>query len=85
MFACEFDREALIDDCLFHWRYLLYDTLFGRWLQNTLVIALCSTVISLFCGISAGYALARLRFKGAGTMASKEIFLGFLLPSTSSK
>ncbi|RMF87364.1 MAG: carbohydrate ABC transporter permease, partial [Nitrospinota bacterium] len=77
----DFDRDAIIEDCFYHWRYLWYDTLFGRWLQNTLFIAFCSTLISLFCGISAGYALARLRFQGAGIIGIL-IFVTYLVPPT---
>ncbi len=72
---------ALMDDCLFHWRYLLRDTLFIRWLQNTLFIALVSTFISLFAGITSAYALARLKFRGADTFGVL-IFVTYLVPPT---
>ena len=38
------------------------ETMFGTWLYNTMFIAVISTLISIFCGLLAGYALARLRF-----------------------
>ena len=40
--------------------------MFGTWLYNTMFIAIVSTLISIFCGLLAGYALARLRFPLAG-------------------
>ncbi|MEU8818700.1 ABC transporter permease subunit [Actinoplanes sp. NPDC048796] len=38
---------------------------FGRWYLNTLVVSAASTVVALVCAVLAGYALARLRFRGA--------------------
>ena len=49
-----------------HFRDLFAKTTFPRWLWNTFFIAIVSTAISLFCGLLAGYALARLRFPMAG-------------------
>ena len=39
-----------------HIFYLFEETNFMRWMFNTMFIALVSTVISLFCGVLAGYA-----------------------------
>ena len=64
-----------------HIRYLLSETLFGTWLYNTMFISLISTVISLFCGLLAGYALARLRFPLAGGLGTS-IFVTYLVPPT---
>lgn len=64
-----------------HYRYLLEKTMFPRWALNTLVISILSTSISLFCGVLAGYALARLRFKGA-TLLGVGIFVTYLVPQT---
>ena len=64
-----------------HIRYLLSETLFGTWLYNTMFISLISTVISLFCGLLAGYALARLRFPLAGSLGTS-IFVTYLVPPT---
>jgi multiple sugar transport system permease protein len=50
-------------------------------LVNTLLIALGSTAISLFCGLLAAYALARLRFPG-GTAMGTGIFVTYLVPQT---
>ena len=38
---------------------------FGRWYLNTLMVSAASTAVALFCAALAGYALARLRFRGA--------------------
>ncbi len=66
---------------LAHVTDLLTETLFIRWMANTLFIALVSTVISLFCGLLAGYALSRLRFRFAGTLGTG-IFITYLVPQT---
>jgi multiple sugar transport system permease protein len=60
---------------------LLARTQFPRWLWNTFFIATVSTGISLFCGLLAGYALARLRFRMAG-MLGTAIFVTYLVPPT---
>jgi len=39
-----------------HAIYLFKQTMFATWLWNTMFIALLSTLISLFCGLLAGYA-----------------------------
>src|SRR2546429_9086502 len=46
-----------------HFEDLFELTYFLRWAWNTLFIAVVSTAISLFCGLLAGYALARLQFR----------------------
>lgn len=38
---------------------------FGRWYVNTVLISAASTAVALVCAALAGYALARLRFRGA--------------------
>ncbi|GAA0570463.1 ABC transporter permease subunit [Paractinoplanes ferrugineus] len=38
---------------------------FGRWYVNTLLVSAASTAVALVCAVLAGYALARLRFRGA--------------------
>src|SRR5215470_8643106 len=51
-----------------HVRGLLEETLF-------------STLMSLFCGLLAGYALSRLKFRFAGTLGTG-IFITYLVPQT---
>jgi multiple sugar transport system permease protein len=64
-----------------HYTYLFERTLFPRWLTNTLIVSVASTAISLTFSILAGYALARLRFKGAGLLGLL-IFVSYLVPQT---
>jgi multiple sugar transport system permease protein len=64
-----------------HYRYLFEKTLYARWLVNTLLVATASTAISLTFGILGGYALARLRFYGAGVIGVG-IFISYLVPQT---
>ena len=66
---------------LVHVMDLLTETLFTRWMLNTLFIAIVSTVISLFCGVFAGYALSRLKFPFAGSLGTG-IFITYLVPQT---
>src|SRR6266404_6034918 len=62
-------------------RDLMAKTTFPIWLWNTFFIAVVSTIISLFCGLLAGYALARLKFPMAGTLGTS-IFVTYLVPPT---
>jgi multiple sugar transport system permease protein len=64
-----------------HIKSLLQDTLFGTWMWNTMLIATVATLISLFCGVIGGYALARLRFGWAGLLGTA-IFVTYLVPQT---
>jgi multiple sugar transport system permease protein len=64
-----------------HWKYLFNNTIFLRWAWNTLWIATASTVISLFAGVLAGYALSRLKFPGSTTFGIS-IFITYLVPPT---
>src|SRR5438876_10957724 len=64
-----------------HIKYLLQETLFSTWMLNTLLISIAATLISLFCGLLAGYALSRLRFRFAG-MLGTWIFITYLVSQT---
>jgi multiple sugar transport system permease protein len=64
-----------------HIRFLLDETLFSSWMWNTMLISIASTAISLFCGLLAGYALARLNFPFAGSLGTG-IFITYLVPQT---
>ncbi len=64
-----------------HIQLLLEETLFSTWLWNTMIISLASTAISLACGVFAGYALSRLKFKYAGALGTG-IFVTYLVPQT---
>jgi multiple sugar transport system permease protein len=64
-----------------HVKFLFRETAFLTWLWNTMFIAVCSTIISLFCGVLAGYALSRLNFPFAGSLGTT-IFITYLVPQT---
>src|ERR1700733_13489027 len=51
-----------------HIQYLFEGTNFGRWMLNTMFIAVISTLISLCGGVLAVYALALLTFPWAGSL-----------------
>jgi multiple sugar transport system permease protein len=65
----------------YHVVTLLKETLFSTWLWNTMFIAAVSTLISLICGVFAGYALSRLKFPFAGGLGTG-IFITYLVPQT---
>jgi multiple sugar transport system permease protein len=60
---------------------LLQKTNFVRWCINTLEIAVLVVAITLLVAIPAGYAFARLRFRGSNTLGIG-IFLTYLVPPT---
>jgi multiple sugar transport system permease protein len=70
-----------LDPTLEHFKGLLSSTEFLQWLWNTMLIATVSTIISLICGMFAGYALARLRFRGSEFLGTA-IFITYLVPQT---
>ena len=70
-----------LEPTLEHFRGLLQTTAFPKWLWNTMLIALVSTIISLICGMFAGYALARLKFRGSEFLGTI-IFVTYLVPQT---
>ncbi len=64
-----------------HLRVLFLETLFGRWVLNTLLVGVCVVVITLALAIPAGYSLARLTGR-TGEKLGIGIFLTYLVPST---
>jgi multiple sugar transport system permease protein len=70
-----------VDPTIEHFQGLLASTEFLQWLWNTMLIATVSTLISLICGMFAGYALARLRFRGSEFLGTA-IFITYLVPQT---
>ena len=70
-----------LEPTLEHFKELLQTTAFPHWLWNTMLIAIVSTVISLICGMFAGYALARLKFRGSEFLGTA-IFVTYLVPQT---
>jgi len=71
----------VFEPTLEHYRVLFAETGFLRWALNTLTISVVATAVSLVCSILAGYALARLRFRGAAAIAGA-IFVTYLVPQT---
>ena len=70
-----------LEPTLEHFTGLLQTTAFPQWLWNTMLIAIVSTIISLICGMFAGYALARLKFRGSEFLGTA-IFITYLVPQT---
>ncbi|QQO21562.1 carbohydrate ABC transporter permease [Bradyrhizobium diazoefficiens] len=64
-----------------HFRYLFDETLFARWLLNSLVIGACVVAITLVTAVPAGYSLARLTGR-SGEALGIGIFLTYLVPPT---
>ena len=53
-----------------NYRVLFTETLFLRWLLNSVVVSLVVTVTGVALASTAGYALSRFRFRGHGAMLS---------------
>ncbi len=64
-----------------HLALLFNKTGFNTWLKNTVWVALGVVAVTLLTSVPAGYALARLRFRGAETLTIG-IFLTYLVPTT---
>ena len=62
-------------------RVLFQETLFLRWIGNTLFVGVLVVLITLLLAVPAGYALARLS-GGFGEKLGIGIFLTYLVPST---
>lgn len=63
------------------YRSLLFDTPFLTWFRNTLIVAVISTVLSVSVAALAAYALARLKFRGAGLLTTL-LLVTYLLPAS---
>ena len=64
-----------------HFRYLFEQTLFVRWLLNSLIIGICVVVITVVAAVPAGYSLARMTGRN-GEALGIGIFLTYLVPPT---
>src|ERR1700752_1258091 len=64
-----------------HFRYLFEQTLFVRWLLNSLVIGICVVAITVVTAVPAGYSLARMTGR-SGEALGIGIFLTYLVPPT---
>jgi multiple sugar transport system permease protein len=70
-----------VSPTLEHYVYLFQRTAFLTWMGNTIVVAGLSTIAAVVISILAGYALARLRFRGGDTLGGA-IFAVYLVPTT---
>ncbi|TDC66321.1 ABC transporter permease subunit [Micromonospora sp. KC207] len=52
---------------------------FGRWYLNTVLVSVASTAVALVCAALAGYALARLRFRGAQSF-TVTVLITYVMP-----
>ena len=66
---------------LVHLRVLFHDTLFLRWVGNTVFVGIVVVLITLLLAVPAGYSLARLTGP-AGEKLGIGIFLTYLVPPT---
>ncbi len=57
----------------------LFTGAFGTWYINTILVSVASTVIALICAALAGYALARLKFRGSESF-TVTILLTYVMP-----
>jgi len=64
-----------------HLTLLFNKTGFNTWIRNTFVVSIAVVLITLAVSVPAGYALARLRFRGAETLTIG-IFMTYLIPTT---
>src|SRR5687768_16894699 len=64
-----------------HLTLLFSRTGFNTWLKNTVWVSAAVVAITLAVSVPAGYALARLRFRGAETLTIG-IFVTYLVPTT---
>lgn len=58
---------------------LLFETAYPKWLMTTMMVAVCSTILSLFSSTLAAYAIQRLRFRGS-QYVGLAIYLAYLVP-----
>jgi multiple sugar transport system permease protein len=70
-----FQRRLGLD----HFQYLFQHTNFVTWAINTAVVAACVLLVTMLVCIPGGYALARLRFKGAQHLGIG-VFMTYLIP-----
>jgi len=72
---------GIIEPTLENFSYLFETTDFTRWLTNSLVVSVSTTILSVSAGTCAAYALVRYRLRG-GRALGMGIFITYLLPQT---
>ena len=79
-----YDREHMLTPAnltLENYRVVLGSTGMRTWLANSTIVAFGSTTIAVIIGVLAAYGLARLRFRGAQTLARSVLFM-YLVPGS---
>jgi multiple sugar transport system permease protein len=64
---------------LAHIERLLFRSQYPLWLWNTMLVAICATMLSIIASVLAAYAIVRLRYRGAQWVGGA-IFLAYLIP-----
>jgi len=64
-----------------HYVKLIWDTGFLTWIQNSLLVTLLATGLSVVIGTIAAYALARMKFLGVNSFGTG-IFIVYLVPTS---
>lgn len=62
-----------------NFRYMLFEKPFLQWYWNTIVVAVVSTTVSVLAAALGGYALVRLKWRGASPM-STIVLIAYLMP-----
>lgn len=71
-------REGVVTE---HYQLLFFKTDFWTWMQNSLIISVLATAVSLVIATLAGYSIARLRFPGVSSFGTA-VFITYLVPPT---
>src|SRR5262249_4426683 len=62
-----------------HFRFMLVEKPFLTWYKNTIIVAAVSTAVSVLASALGGYALARLKWRGAGGLGTT-VLIAYLMP-----
>jgi len=62
-----------------HFEYLFTKIPFATWYANTILVALVSTLVSIFAASLGAYALVRLRWRGVSPLSTSVLF-AYLMP-----
>jgi multiple sugar transport system permease protein len=79
-----YNRDAMLTPAnltLDNYRLVIENPRMRIWLQNSIVVALTSTSISVVIGVLAAYSLARLKFFGSQSLARSVLFM-YLIPGS---
>ncbi len=64
-----------------HYRRTLFETPFLTFMKNSFLVATATTVLAMFCGTQAAYAITRLQFRGRKWIA-RAIIVTYLVPAS---